>query len=101
LTPVRLVVPSAAAVASLLPPDRREHRRYRVIPASHPDRLLRHAEFVAVELPHGGVVSVATITHIATISSNPRRSQPCRRLQDVEEVHRGALRALAFNTSAS
>ena len=59
-------------------------------------------EFVAVELPHGGVVSVATIGHIATILLVP---PPFAAISVgsavlVEElVQRRSLQRAAFNTS--
>jgi putative nucleotidyltransferase with HDIG domain len=59
-------------------------------------------EFVAVELPHGGVVSLATIGHIATILLVP---PPFAALSVgsavlVEElVHRRSVQRAAFNTS--
>ena len=60
-------------------------------------------EFVAVELPHGGSVSVATIAHIATIFLVP---PPFAALSVgtavlVEElIHRRPLARLVFNTSS-
>jgi putative nucleotidyltransferase with HDIG domain len=60
-------------------------------------------EFVAVELPHGGLVSVATISHMATIFLVP---PPFAALSVgtavlVEEIiHRRGLSRLAFNTSS-
>jgi hypothetical protein len=60
-------------------------------------------EFFAVELPHGGVVSVATMSHVATILLVP---PPFAALSVgaailVEEVaHRRPLPRIAFNTSS-
>ena len=60
-------------------------------------------EFFAVELPHGGVVSVATMSHVATILLVP---PPFAALSVgsailVEElVHRRPLPRVAFNTSS-
>jgi hypothetical protein len=60
-------------------------------------------EFFAVELPHGGVVSVATMSHVATILLVP---PPFAALSVglailVEEVaHRRPLPRIAFNTAS-
>src|SRR6185295_15193899 len=60
-------------------------------------------EFVAIELPSGGVVSVATIAHIAAILLIP---PPFAALSVgtavlIEEIiHRRGLARLAFNTSS-
>ncbi len=59
-------------------------------------------EFVAVELPHGGVVSVATIGHIATILLVPPPFAAISVGSAVmieEVVHRRPLQRIAFNTS--
>lgn len=59
-------------------------------------------EFVAVELPHGGIVSLATIAHIAAILLVPA---PFAAISVgsavlIEEVfHRRPLQRIAFNTS--
>jgi hypothetical protein len=60
-------------------------------------------EFLAVELPHGGIVSVATMSHVATILLVP---PPFAALSVgsaivVEElVHRRSRSRLAFNTAS-
>jgi putative nucleotidyltransferase with HDIG domain len=106
LTPLRLVVVlSAAAAASLfLPRPGWNTDDSTWVPAfAILTGLSITLEFVAVELPHGGIVSVATITHIATIFLVP---PPYAALSVglavvVEEiVHRRALVRLAFNTSS-
>jgi putative nucleotidyltransferase with HDIG domain len=59
-------------------------------------------EFVAVELPHGGAVSVATIGHIATILLIPAPFAAISVGSAVlveEVVHRRPLQRIAFNTS--
>jgi putative nucleotidyltransferase with HDIG domain len=59
-------------------------------------------EFVAVELPQGGVVSVATIGHIATILLVPPPFAAISVGSAVlieEVVHRRPLQRIAFNTS--
>ncbi len=59
-------------------------------------------EFVAVELPHGGIVSLATITHIATIFLVPAPFAAISVGSAVlieELIHRRPLQRLAFNTS--
>lgn len=106
LTAVRLVVVlSAAAAASLfLPRPGWNLDGSTWIPAfAILTSLSTILEFVAVELPHGGIVSVATITHIATIFLVP---PPFAALSvgfavAVEElIHRRAPLRLAFNTSS-
>jgi putative nucleotidyltransferase with HDIG domain len=59
-------------------------------------------EFVAVEMPQGGVVSVATIGHIATILLVPPPFAAISVGSAVlieEVVHRRPLQRIAFNTS--
>ena len=59
-------------------------------------------EFVAVELPHGGVVSVATIGHIATILLVPAPFAAISVGSAVlveELIHRRPIQRIAFNTS--
>lgn len=59
-------------------------------------------EFVAVELPHGGIVSLATITHIATILLVPAPFAAISVGSAVlieEVIHRRPLQRIAFNTS--
>ena len=59
-------------------------------------------EFVAVELPHGGIVSLATITHIATIFLVPAPFAAISVGSAVlveELIHRRPIRRIAFNTS--
>ncbi len=59
-------------------------------------------EFVAVELPQGGIVSVATIGHIATILLVPPPFAAISVGSAVlveEVVHRRPLQRIAFNTS--
>ncbi len=59
-------------------------------------------EFVAVEMPHGGVVSVATIGHIATILLVPPPFAAISVGSAVlieEVVHRRPFQRIAFNTS--
>lgn len=106
LTPVRLVVVlSAAAAASLFLPGPGWNTDPSVwVPAfAVLTGLSVMLEFVAVELPHGGILSVATITHIATVFLVP---PPFAALSVglaviVEEIiHRRALVRLAFNTSS-
>jgi putative nucleotidyltransferase with HDIG domain len=106
LTPVRLVVVlSAAAAASLFLPGPGWNTDDSVwVPAfAVLTGLSVMLEFVAVELPHGGTLSVATITHIATVFLVP---PPFAALSVglaviVEEIiHRRALVRLAFNASS-
>jgi HD domain-containing protein len=106
LTVVRLIIVlSAAATASLfLPrPDWTVYDSSWVATFAILTGLSLILEFVAVELPTGGVVSVATIAHIATIFLIPA---PFAALSVgtavlIEEIihHRGLAR-LAFNTSS-
>jgi putative nucleotidyltransferase with HDIG domain len=59
-------------------------------------------EFVAVELPHGGIVSVGTIGHIATILLIPAPFAAISVGSAVlveEVIHRRPLQRIAFNTS--
>ncbi len=59
-------------------------------------------EFVAVELPHGGIVSLATITHIATILLVPAPFAAISVGSAVlveELIHKRPFRRVAFNTS--
>jgi putative nucleotidyltransferase with HDIG domain len=59
-------------------------------------------EFVAVELPHGGVVSVATIGHMATILLVPAPFAAVSVGSAVlleELVHRRSVQRAAFNTA--
>ena len=59
-------------------------------------------EFVAVELPHGGIVSLATIAHIAAILLVPAPFAAISVGSAVlieELVHRRPLQRIAFNTS--
>ncbi len=59
-------------------------------------------EFVAVELPHGGIVSLATIAHIAAILLVPAPFAAISVGSAVlieEVVHRRPLQRIAFNTS--
>jgi putative nucleotidyltransferase with HDIG domain len=106
LTVVRLIVVlSAAAVASLfLPRPGWNMADTSWIPAfAVLTGLSLILEFVAVELPHGGSVSVATIAHIATIFLVP---PPFAALSVgtavlLEElIHRRPLARLVFNTSS-
>lgn len=106
LTVVRLIIVlSAAAAASLLLP-----RPYWTLDDSSwvaifaiLTGLCLVLEFVAVELPSGGVVSVATIAHIAAILLIP---PPFAALSVgtavlIEEIiHKRGLARLAFNTSS-
>jgi putative nucleotidyltransferase with HDIG domain len=106
LTVVRLIVVlSAAAAASLfLPRPGWNLDDASWVPAFATLTFLSLIlEFVAVELPHGGTVSVATIAHIATILLVP---PPFAALSVgmavlVEEtIHRRPISRLAFNTSS-
>ena len=59
-------------------------------------------EFVAVELPHGGIVSLATITHIATILLVPAPFAAISVGSAVlveELIHKRPFQRVAFNTS--
>jgi len=106
LTAVRLVVAlSSAAVASLfLPRPGWDLDDPTLVPTFAILTALSVAlEFVAVELPHGGIVSVATITHIATIFlvAPPFAALSVGMAVAAEElIHRRAPLRLAFNTSS-
>lgn len=106
LTVVRLIVvlSGAAAASLLLPRPGWKLDDFSWVPVfAILTGLSLVLEFVAVELPHGGMVSVATIAHVATIFLVP---PPFAALSVgtavlVEEiVHRRALSRLAFNTSS-
>jgi len=106
LTVARLIIVlSAAAAASLAlprPPSALEDSSWVATFAILPVLSLI-LEFVAIELPSGGVVSVATIAHIAAILLIP---PPFAALSVgtavlIEEIiHRRGLARLAFNTSS-